>query len=525
MASIITPTGQPKHRWIQFVGLDGSRKTIRLGLSNNKAAAEHKHVVEQILAAKTAGLAMSVEISKFIGGLTEQLRQRYAKSGLIEIEVAKPIAEIVLGDFLDGFFTSHAMDSKQSTMTALGHTRKRLEEYFGRKRTLSSISAADARAFRKWLSATNKRDKTKDGTPKRGLSHNTVMRRVANCKQLFRQALRDGVIPRNPFEGLPSSVRSNPERKVYIDVDTFNKVLAHAPNARWRALLVLARFGCLRVPSEIVNLKWDHIAWDAKRFSVVDSPKTAKHAKRAVRMVPLFPAIDAALTALQLEARDGAEFVFEGIRAETNLRTAFEKIIHRAGVAQWPKLWQNLRASGATDLARSLPSHVAAAICGHTEQIAREHYWQVTDTDMQAALEIDGHNPKQNPKQSEAVFGGTESHGENENCEIPRKNAVFLGSEGLSNGRYRTRNTAENTGKIGDVGLPEVKSEAFSTRTIDGSGDVHAVATDALKAIRNTQEALARIALESPARRSDLHEVVESLEAAALVLQRLGDPE
>ena len=71
-----------------------------------------------------------------------------------------------------------------------------------------------------------------------------------------------------------------------------------------------------------------------------------------------------------------------------------------------------------------------------------------TDTDMQAAMEIDGHNPKQNPKQSEAVFGGTESHGENENCEIPRKNAVFLGSEDLSNGRYWTR-----TNDLNDVNV------------------------------------------------------------------------
>ncbi len=63
-----------------------------------------------------------------------------------------------------------------------------------------------------------------------------------------------------------------------------------------------------------------------------------------------------------------------------------EKIITRAGVKQWPKLWQNLRASGCTDFARSLPSHIAAAICGHTEQIAQEHYWTVTDTDLDSAM-------------------------------------------------------------------------------------------------------------------------------------------
>ncbi len=84
----------------------------------------------------------------------------------------------------------------------------------------------------------------------------------------------------------------------------------------------------------------------------------------------------------------GAEYVFPGIRADTNLRTQLEKLINRAGVKQWPKIWQNLRASGATDFARSLPSHVAAEICGHTEQIAQEHYWTVTDNDLDSAIEM-----------------------------------------------------------------------------------------------------------------------------------------
>jgi hypothetical protein len=55
-------------------------------------------------------------------------------------------------------------------------------------------------------------------------------------------------------------------------------------------------------------------------------------------------------------------------------------------VKQWPKLWHNLRASGATDFARTLPSHVAAEICGHTEEIAKEHYWQVGQSDLELAI-------------------------------------------------------------------------------------------------------------------------------------------
>jgi hypothetical protein len=74
-------------------------------------------------------------------------------------------------------------------------------------------------------------------------------------------------------------------------------------------------------------------------------------------------------------------------QADTNLRKGLTVMIQRAGVTQWPKLWQNLRASGATDFAKNLPSHVAAAICGHTEQIVQEHYWTITDGDLDTAMD------------------------------------------------------------------------------------------------------------------------------------------
>ena len=49
------------------------------------------------------------------------------------------------------------------------------------------------------------------------------------------------------------------------------------------------------------------------------------------------------------------------------------------GAAAWPKLWQNLRSTRATELADQFPSHVCAAWLGHTERIANSFYRQVTD--------------------------------------------------------------------------------------------------------------------------------------------------
>ena len=72
--------------------------------------------------------------------------------------------------------------------------------------------------------------------------------------------------------------------------------------------------------------------------------------------------------------------------AKQNLRTQLQKIIKRAGVEVWPKLWQNLRATRATELADRFPAHVATSWCGHTEKVAMASYWQTTDEHFRAAV-------------------------------------------------------------------------------------------------------------------------------------------
>ena len=109
--------------------------------------------------------------------------------------------------------------------------------------------------------------------------------RIGRCRQFFAQAVTDGLIERNPFDGIPANVRSNKTRQHYVDRKAFAKVLAKAPTARWRALLMFARLGALRVPSEILRLRWSDIAWDAKRFSV-HSPKTSITKREILELSP-----------------------------------------------------------------------------------------------------------------------------------------------------------------------------------------------------------------------------------------------
>ncbi|MFN3191752.1 MAG: tyrosine-type recombinase/integrase [Aureliella sp.] len=361
---------------------------------------------------------------EWIASLSPEQRKRLSDKGLIEPdEPEEKEVETLLSDYLDEYFESRSSDVKPSTRTFYNHTKMRLKEYFP-GRTLRSITPSEGKAFRKWMEeSSNKRD-TKQ--KRSSLAPNTVRRRIGLCRQVFKQAIEDGVADRNPFLGMSTAVRSNKERKHYIDLATFAKVLEKAPNARWRALLVLSRIGAVRVPSEIAKLKWEHINFEKKRIFIVDSSKTEHHANRKLRVIPMLPQIEKELLALHLEAEEGEEEVFPSIRPDSNLRTGLARILLRAGVKQWPKLWHNLRASGATDFARSLPSHVASEICGHSEEVAKEHYWQVSDSDLESAIDKLGGEIAHNIAHNNGVESPSTADGDSETDKRESTEAVTL---------------------------------------------------------------------------------------------------
>ena len=85
-----------------------------------------------------------------------------------------------------------------------------------------------------------------------------------------------------------------------------------------------------------------------------------------------------------------------------NLRTQLLRIIAKAGLTPWPKLFQNLRSTRETELAENNPLHVVVAWLGNSQLIAAKHYLQVTDEHFTQAT-------TQNPTQSGAEIG--ESNG------------------------------------------------------------------------------------------------------------------
>lgn len=127
----------------------------------------------------------------------------------------------------------------------------------------------------------------------------------------------------------------------------------------------------------------------------VVSPKT-EGCGQGQRIVPLFERLRPYLEAAWDMAEEGQTHVIPETRYlpaahgprgwnSCNLRTTFEKIIHRAGLEQWPRVFHALRASCESDLAREYPITTVCKWIGNTVAIAQRHYVQVTDADFQRA--------------------------------------------------------------------------------------------------------------------------------------------
>lgn len=220
-------------------------------------------------------------------------------------------------------------------------------------------------------------------------------------------AVRHRLITANPFDEVKAGTRSNSDRQRFIELDATEKIIEAAPDAEWRLTISLARFGGLRVPSEVLSLRWSDIDRERKRI-LVHAPKTEHHEGKATRWMPLFPELVVPLQDALDQADEGAEFVImrhrpASLRSDNgswrgvNLRTQFARIIKRVGLKLWPRLWQNLRSSRETELTHQFPLHVVTAWLGNSEAVATRHYLQVTEADFERAASEPSAEPVRKP--------------------------------------------------------------------------------------------------------------------------------
>ncbi len=235
------------------------------------------------------------------------------------------------------------------------------------------------------------------------------------------------LIPVNPFGKLISSPVGNEARQYFVTQDETDKVLDAAPDAEWRLLIALSRYGGLRCPSEHLSLRWDDVDWANNRLHVT-SPKTEQHPGHETRLAPLFPELRPYLEAVWDAAEPGAEFVITRYRGRgSNLRTQLSRIVKRASVQPWPRIFHNTRATRQTELEETFPAHVVCKWIGNSPQVARAHYLQVTDEHFERAIQADEKSGAENsalPAQNQAQRVQAAVRGESRDKRTPQSQPI-----------------------------------------------------------------------------------------------------
>lgn len=366
MASVVNdPNGRKR---IQFVAPDGRRKTVRLGKVDRKTAEGVARHIEALLAAQITGQPVPRETAVWLENVGKKLRDRIAATGLTT--PGKPT--MTLGQFVAEYLRARRDEVKRSTFIVLEQACRHLFRVIPPKTLLPKITPLDGDRIRQAMLE--------------GRARATANKWTRIIRQLFNAAKERGLIDQNPLGHIRGiAVVGDAGRRHFIPADEVLRVLKVIPCPQFRAIVALARWGGLRVPSEVLNLTWQDVDLERGRM-IVRAPKTAHHAQQGIRVVPIFAELRPYLEELRSVTGDRMQVITRYRDPEVNLRTQLGRWCKRAGVALWPKPFQNMRATRATELADRFPSHVCAQWLGHSERIADQFYRSVTDEHFQRAI-------------------------------------------------------------------------------------------------------------------------------------------
>ncbi len=366
MASIADdPNGR---RRILFVAPDGRRKAVRLGKIDRKSAESVCRHLEALLSAKLSGQPLTRDTASWLATIGDTLKAKLASVGLIDA-----LNRAALGEFLRSYILNRP-DVKPATLEVWQQPCRNLVAFFGDEKALRAITAGDADQFKAWLLT-------------QPLAAATIAKRLSFARTFFHVARKHKLIDDNPFAEVKIPAANVSLRQRFIDRESIRKLLDMA-DPTWRTIVALSRFGGLRCPSEVLSLEWRHVDWARGRVTV-PSPKTDRYDGKGSRTVPLFADLKPYLEEAFELCPPGQTHVVGGnhlAKANSptgwkscNLRTPFSRLVKRAGLEPWPRLFHNLRSSRETELLETFPVHVVARWMGHNAKVSLKHYAQTTE--------------------------------------------------------------------------------------------------------------------------------------------------
>lgn len=364
MASVYRDSS--RNGWRAQVCVRGRRRKLWLGPVTKTQALAVADKLERLKRSAETATSPPADLLRWIRAVSPRIRGQLAAWGLVESAAAREIPR-TLGEYSQ-FYLDNRKDTKPTTIARWKNVRTKLLAHFASSAAVASITPGDCDRF---AAAIRKAHKP---------SHAGKL--ISDSKQLFEAATRDRLIESNPLAGIDCSAPHDRSREAYITPEAIGTLIA-AADPFYACLLTMARFGGLRVPSEPLAMRLTDVDWAAGRFTVPG-------VKTSARVLPIFPELRPHLETLWHLAPPGSVWLFDRCRKSANhqWRKAVGQLITKTGVPEWPKRFQNLRASCRTDLEAKFPEHVVNYWLGHSGKIGRKHYVRIHDEHYSAACGV-----------------------------------------------------------------------------------------------------------------------------------------
>lgn len=385
-----TKTGKKAGYSIQFRDVDGRKRTL-YGYLKESTARNDGEKIDRLVALLRRGEEVELKLVEWLETLPDSTYSKLRKWGLAPERVAPPTIRELSEIFLTGL---QSVDRKPNTLRNRLSVVNILFDFFGAERPIHTITAKEALEL--------------DHFGKEKYAPATWGKNIRTVKQFFHYAVKEKWIRESPFADIRGANVSNPARFEFVSNETINRVLEACGNSQERLILCLARYGGLRIPSEIQYMEWEDIDFERKQFRV-KSPKkeTLSNQKKgiftdkSIRYVPLFPELEKAFSEYFEDFPEGGprrlfsmdKSLPKSLQISTVkqcVRDRFRAICRKAGIPVWGKFFQNLRSTRETELnqMQKFSFHEIARWIGHAPEVACRHYLQNTGESFRKASNL-----------------------------------------------------------------------------------------------------------------------------------------
>lgn len=332
---------------------------LHLGKNKSHASEVYRHVqhLEQCVKYATSPHPKTIAWASRIDA---KLRDRLVKFELLDNAAASTIGELC----------ERFVRLKNSEHCVYTHTVANMIRYFGADLPISKVTKADAQEFKAWLFVHGRKHSS------RPLAEPTVAKRVKTARAIFKLAVDSRQLETNPFTGLKVGSMANPDRARYIAPDISQQIVDGVEDPEIRLVFAFARWAGFRIPSEVVRLRWSDVSFDRGSIRILES-------KTKTRVCPLFPEIRRIVN----QPGNDDDLVFP--KGLPNLRNRFLAELNRLEIEPWPRLFQNLRATRATEVDAEFGRKAESEWIGHGSDVALQHYLTVTDSTWARAVGAD----------------------------------------------------------------------------------------------------------------------------------------